>query len=263
MKIDFKTPMTFYELLAIILAAIAIVIPIAQAAWKRWLIKPKLNFLPTGRATLFFNQSGSYLRVDGVYEAENKPIALKNVSVTVIRKKDEQKLNLSWSSFISPVNQNVVGNYLQTTESAHPFRIEADSIATAFIEFGDPFDSFGKTFKSYTAPLFDNIPNIKKINNCYKEALQQYMKSSDYTSARTHLEEEFFWKIGQYSVEIVAEYGETSKLFQYDISIGEYEHNYLAHNIDEALLSPLKRAYGIAWDYHTAYVELFAKLKRG
>ncbi len=130
MKIDFTTPMTFYELLAIILAAIAIIIPIAQAAWKRWIITPKLNFLPTGRATLFFNQSGSYLRVDGVYEAENKPIAVKNISVTVTRKKDGQKLNLSWSSFISPVNQSMVGNYLQTTESAHPFRIEADSITS-------------------------------------------------------------------------------------------------------------------------------------
>ena len=132
MEIDFTTPMTFYELLAIILAAIAIIIPIAQAAWKRLIITPKLNFLPTGRVTLFFNQSGSYLRVDGVYEAENKPIAVKNISVTVTRKKDGQKLNLSWSSFISPVNQSMVGNYLQTTESAHPFRIEADSITSAW-----------------------------------------------------------------------------------------------------------------------------------
>ena len=259
MDIDFTTPMTFYELLAIILAAIAIIIPIAQAAWKRWIITPKLNFLPTGRATLFFNQSGSYLRVDGVYEAENKPIAVKNISVTVTRKKDGQKLNLSWSSFISPVNQSMVGNYLQTTESAHPFRIEADSITSAFTEFGDPFDSFGKTFRSYTAPLFSKIPNIRKANNCYEEVLQQYIASSDYTYARTRLEKEFFWEIGKYSIEIIAEYGKTSKLFQYNISVGEYDYNRLAENIDEALLSPLKSAYGIAWDYHAACVELHSK----
>lgn len=256
MKFDFTTPMTFYELFAIVLAAVAIIIPIVQAIWKRWIITPKLNFLPTGRVTLFFNQSGSYLRVDGVYEAQNKPIAVKNISVKVTRKKDDQKLNLSWSSFISPVNQSVVGNYLQTTESAHPFRIEADSIASAFTEFGDSFDSFGKTFRANTAALFKQIPSIRMANNTYEEALQQYKSSSDYTTARSRLEKEFFWEIGKYSLEIITEYGKKSKIFQYEISVSEYEHDRLTDNIDEALLSPLKSAYGVAWDYHAAYVEL-------
>ena len=79
MRIDFSTPMTFYELLAIVLAAIAIIIPIGQAAYKKWFITPKLCFFPTGRALLFFNQSGSYIRIDGVYEAENKPITIRKI----------------------------------------------------------------------------------------------------------------------------------------------------------------------------------------
>lgn len=41
--------------------------------------------------------------------------------------------------------------------------------------------------------------------------------------------------------------------------MSEYEHDRLAENIDEALLSPLKSAYGVAWDYHAAYVELHSK----
>lgn len=261
MKFDFSIPMTFYELLAIVLAAIAIIIPIMQAVWKRWIVAPKLNFLPTGRVTLFFNQSGSYLRVDGVYEAQNKPIAVKNISVKVTRKKDDQKLNLSWSSFISPVNQSMIGAYLQTTESAHPFRIEADSIMSAFTEFGDAYDSFGKTFKSNTSTLFKQISNIRMVNNSYEEALQQYKTSPDYAAARSRLEKEFFWEIGKYNLEIVAEYGKKSKTFQYEISVGEYEHDRLADNIDEALLSPLKSTYGVTWDYHAAYVELHTKEK--
>ena len=85
------------------------------------------------------------------------------------------------------------------------------------------------------------------------------MLLSDYTNARTRQEKEFFWEIGKYNVEIIAEYGKNSKVFQYNISVGEYEHNHLMENIDEALLSPLKSAYGIAWDYHAAYVELYSK----
>ncbi len=51
MKTDFSTPMTFYELIAIILAAVAIIIPIVQAIWKKWIVSAKLSFLPTGRAS--------------------------------------------------------------------------------------------------------------------------------------------------------------------------------------------------------------------
>lgn len=256
MKFDFSIPMTFYELLAIALAAIAILIPIVQAVWKRWIVAPKLNFLPTGRVTLFFNQSGSYLRVDGVYEAQNKPIAVKNISIKVTRKKDDQKLNLTWSSFISPVTQSVVGNHLQTTESAHPFRIEADSIMSAFTEFGDSFDSFGKTFRTNTAALFKQIPGLRSANSTYEEAMKQYRASADYAAARSRLEKEFFWEIGKYNLEIIAEYGKTSKAFHYQISVDEHEHQRLTENIDEALLSPLKSVYGVVWDYHAAYVEL-------
>lgn len=259
MAIDFSTPMTFYELLAIILAGVAIIIPIIQAIWKKWIVTAKLNYLPTGRAALFFNQSGSYIRIDGVYEAEKKPIAVKDISVKVIRQKDSRTLNLSWSSFISPVNQNVVGNFLQTTESAHPFRIEADSIACAFTEFGDSFNSFGKAFNSYTTQLFKQIPDIRKLNSCYSEALKQYQASSEYIEAKTLLSKEFFWEIGKYDVEIIVSYGKATASFHYEISVDEHEHTHLLENIDESLLSPLKQVYGMGFAYHTAYVELRKK----
>ena len=115
MAIDFDTPMTFYELLAVILAAIAIIIPIVQAIWKKWFKKEKLNYISNGKAKLLFNQSGSYLQIDGVYEAINKPISVKKVAVQINRQKDDAKLNLLWSSFRSPVYQNIAGNALQTT----------------------------------------------------------------------------------------------------------------------------------------------------
>ncbi len=256
MKFDFSVPMTFYEFLAIILAVVAIVIPIGQAIWKKWVVKGKLNFLPTGRVALFFNQSGSYIRVDGVYEAMNKAISVKNISAKVIRQKDDRTLNLSWSSFISPVNQNMVGAFLQTTETAHPFRIEADSIACAFTEFSDSFDSFGKKFRTNTASLFKRIPEIGKSCNSYELAEVQYKCLPEYIDARTLLEKEFFWEIGKYSIEIAAEYGKTCSNFKLEFSVGEYEHNYLLKNIDEALCSKLKSAYNMGWDYHTVLIEM-------
>lgn len=114
MKFDFSIPMTSYEMLAVVLSIIAILIPIIQMVWKKWIIQEKLNFLSTGTAFLYFNQSGSYLRIDGVYESVHKPVSIKQIAVKVTRQKDDRKLNLQWSSFISPVNQKMMGNYVQT-----------------------------------------------------------------------------------------------------------------------------------------------------
>lgn len=259
MNIDFSKAMTIYELLALVLAVIALLVPLVKWIWNKWILKAKVSFLPIGRAVLYFNQSGSYIRVDGVYEAENKPICVKMISISLTRQKDDRKLNLSWSSFISPVNQSMVGNYLQTTESAHPFRIEADSVVSAFTEFGDMFNAFGKTFAANTSILFGKIPELREQNQNYNTALLDYKRLPEYDQAKELLKKEFFWEVGKYDIDICVEYGKEKKYFSWSVAVGETEYTSLVGNIDEALLSPLKDAYGVRWDYHAAVVELQAK----
>ena len=43
MKFDFSIPMTSYEMLAVVLSIIAILIPIIQMVWKKWIIQEKLQ----------------------------------------------------------------------------------------------------------------------------------------------------------------------------------------------------------------------------
>ena len=123
-----------------------------------------------------------------MYEAEQKSISIKKAKIKVTRQKDERKLNLTWSSLISPVNQNLVGNYLQTTESAHPFRIEADSIVCAFTEFGDEFNSFEKTFEAATEPLFKRVADVRKSYATYPKA-ESFLKLP-----MSMLLQKIFWK---------------------------------------------------------------------
>ena len=255
MIIDFSK-ITIYEVFALALSIIAILIPIIQWAWKKCVVTTKLCFHPTGKGQLFFNQSGSYIRIDGVYEVMNKPATITKIAVKVTRQKDEQKKNLMWSSFISPVSQSMIGNYLQTMESAHPFRIEADSVSCAFTEFADPFDSFGKIFRNHTSVLFSKITSIQERSASYSNAVKAYMSLPEYVTAKQLLEKEFFWEIGKYSIDLQVCYGKEEKIFQYTITVGEGEYEQLKSNIDEALLSPLKRNYSIPWDYHSTVVEL-------
>lgn len=153
--------MTFYELLAIILGIIGILIPIIQIVWKKWIVKTKLNFLPTGRVYLF-NQSGPYLRIDGVYEAENKSTSIKDISLKITWCRDEKVLNLSWSCFVSPINQMMVNSIVQTTEVVHPFKIESNNHVCAFIELCNFLNSYNRTFKVKTENLFNRINEKKR-----------------------------------------------------------------------------------------------------
>lgn len=145
--------MTKYETIAVALSTLAILMPIIKWFWIKFIIKPRLEYYPNGTAYLYTNNSGSYIRIDGVFEAQNKPIVVKDVALKVIRKNDEKILNLVWSSFISPVNQNVMGVFSSTAEAAHPFKIEQDSIGCAFIEYANQYNS---AFRKIT-PLLEEV----------------------------------------------------------------------------------------------------------
>lgn len=257
--IDFTAKMSIYELLALIVSVVSLFAQIIKWAWKKWFKKAQLNYLPNGTANLFFNQSGSYLRIDGVYEALNKAVSIKNITISVKRKRDDAKLNLSWSYFISPVSQNLVGNYVQTTEKAHPFRIDVDSIACAFIEFADPFDSSGKAFRLSTKELFAQAQQSSGIYKNYDDAVEAYRKTKEYLQSMNTVEKDFFWEIGKYDVVIGAEFGKEKKEFCFSMSIDEEIHKKLYENIDESLVAPLKKAYGVAWNFQNAVVEIAAE----
>lgn len=256
MNIDFSKSMTFYEFIAICLGVTGILIPIIQIIWKKWIIKTKLNFFPNERVLVYFNQSGPYIRIDGVYEAEHKSTSIKNISLKIVRCRDEKKLNFAWSSFISPVSQMMVNNIMQTTEAAHPFKIEVDNIVCAFTEFCDLSNSFNRTFKLITKELFDSIKEIKNKHEDYADAYKIYVNSEVYLNARNEIKKDFFWKIGDYDLFIDVKYSNQIKTFKYTINLEENDYELLSKNIDESLLTPLKQQYGINLDYYTANIKL-------
>ena len=78
MKFDFSQPMTAYEVLAIVLAALALLIPVGKWIINRFIKKIKVTFIPSEYVTLSFNRSGAYITLGGVYESKNKSAIIKN-----------------------------------------------------------------------------------------------------------------------------------------------------------------------------------------
>ena len=258
--------MTKYEIIStgisIIALALTILIPISQWIWRNWIVTAKVKYYPTGQATLFFNQSGAYMRINGIIESERKASTIKIIKITVTRKKDERKLNLTWSYIISPISQNMLGNYLQTLEMAHPFRVEADSIACAFVEYSDSSDSTGIKIRNICTNIENEIHEIVQGQN-YDQALRKFLKSPSYMSAKSQIINEFFWEAGQYTVEIVVEYGKQSVgIFTYDFSVSEQNYCNMQNNIDEILIAQLKSYYQIKPNFYSPIIEFSEKINK-
>ena len=255
--------MSIYEKYSIVISAIAVLIsiltPIIQWAYKKWIKSAKVKYYPTGQATLFFNQSGSYIRLNGVIESENKAVTIKKMSIALTRKRDDQKLNLVWTYLISPVSQSMLGNFVQTTEIAHPFRVEADSVACAFIEYGDPSNSSSIKIRKLCSDL-KPIFQQNFVNKPYKEAIEICTKTPEYMDAKNSMLSDFYWEIGKYNAVVIIEYDKQKKKeFSYEFEVSDQSSLSLRHNIDESLIAEVKNANRVPLSFQAPFVELSEK----
>ena len=150
----------------------------------------------------------------------------------------------------------MLGNYVQTTEAAHPFRVEADSIACAFVEYGDPSNSSGIKIRKLCTDL---QPLIQKIfaNNPYDEAIKTFTKTPEYIDAKNSLLSDFYWEIGKYIAVVSIEYDKRkTKVFSYEFDVSEQNSLILRQNIDESLIATVKNAYSIPLTFQASFVEL-------
>ena len=127
--------MTPYEIIATVIAILALLQPWIIKLWDRFGRKIRVNFIPSAKIKLYYNRSGAYVYLGGVIETKNKAAIVKDIAVKVVRKKDKAELLLDWSSFMIPVFQSVGGNAVTTSEIARPFKVEAGSLYPVFVEF--------------------------------------------------------------------------------------------------------------------------------
>lgn len=253
--------MTIYEKISIVLSIIAIVIPtivipILSYCYNKFFRTTELKHYVTGLATLYFNLSGSYIRIDGVYEAQRNSTSIKNATLQITRNTDNQKLNLQWSMFVSPVNQCLLGNYSSTLEKAHPFRIEKDSIACAFVEYADLNNSANRTLN----PLYLNLNQVAselfRTSITFDEAKAKYVDTDEYKAVKNEAMDFFYWKIGKYIAKIQTQFENKLTTFTYEFEVNETSINDLMFNLEEIMLAPLYNVYGLRYILKTVQVEL-------
>lgn len=251
--------MTKYEKISIVLAiaalVISVIVPLVQ-----WIYTEKrkavLKYYPTGHAFAYCNLSGSYIRIDGVFEALKRAISLKKVSISIVRKKDEKKLNLEWFKFYSPASQSFMGLQASAEELAHPFRIDADHVACAFIEFSDPNDSAGKTIRPLYNSLLEECRRIKDVESDFYKAKELLEKAESYRVLKDTIKKELFWEIGEYLVTVIAHYEEKDDIFTVKTSVSETQYAQFLAGIDELCIIQLKSLYGGQGNYQSVQLDM-------
>lgn len=243
MVIDF-TKITIYEILALLLSLIAILVPLFKWLWRTWFVKAKLKFIPNGKILLFFNGSGAYVRIDGAYEALNKSVTIKNGKIQITRE-DNTALKQDWFVFVSPAWQNFSGSIASSKEYAHPFRLEANSLICAFVEYADPFNKGNILWQKIENKLNPISLRLKKEYENFDEALQKFKNSTDFIQAYRDLQAIFFWQAGKYNLSIENQYETEEAYFEYSFTLQQHDVDKLNGNIDKVLVSILSEKYNI------------------
>ena len=236
--------MTIYEIIATVIAGLALIQPWVITLYKKIFKKIKVSFLPSAKIKLFYNRSGSYLNMGGVIESKNQSSTIKNICAKVIRQKDNAELKLDWSSFISPINQTIGNNYVSTNENARPFKIAANELAPVFVELANADDKTNnRLFEIYNKIALE-CNKITKKNVNFEQAIVELSNLTEYKKFKQELLEDFYWKESDYIVEFVITYNDNCRVvYKYKFNLSKQEATSLKENIDKALQSELNRLY--------------------
>lgn len=259
MLFDFSHPMTTYESIAIGLALLSLIIPFLKWIYNNYYKKLKLLFYPNGQILLFFNQSGSYIRIYGVYESLNKASVIRLISVKITRKLDNTTLNHDWSCFISPIKQNLSNiNYIDTTEIAHPIIFQKNSVVPLFIEFADPLSTSHSIITDNIKKVKIKIDEITRECSSYDNAYKVFVNSQEYKEAERSIEQEFLWKIGKYNIDInITHDNNKQTYFSYNFTITEQDYSNLKRNIHELIIFNLKQFYNQNLSLYISNITLY------
>ena len=237
MSINFEQPMTVYELIAIILSVFALVIPAIKWVYDKFFRRLKIDFLPSGMITLFYNKSGSYISLGGVYEAQNKSTTIKEISAKVVRKSDNATLSLMWSTFPSPVFRSIAGNYESSFETAHPFKVEADTLVPAFVEFANTVSNMDETTNNILQPVKNaSLPILSQANIALCTADSGVKALPEYNAAKLSLNDYFFWKKGTYEIILTTVHSKGSFDKKYELQLSKEESAKMRENMDKLLV---------------------------
>lgn len=247
---DTTNIMSPYEIIATIIAVIALLQPWIIKLYNHFLRKICVSFIPSAQIKLYYNKSGAYVYLGGVIESKNQAAVVEDISVKVIRQNDKAELNLDWSSFMVPVFQSIGGNPVSTSEIARPFKVEAGDLYPVFIEFASVNMQENNRRSEIYNIMASEAFNITRSIVAMEQAKQMLVNLPCYQVFREELLQDFYWKEADYIIELTITYNEEKiKQYRYKFSIDANEFTAFKENIANSLVSAIDEIYRVPTNF--------------
>lgn len=240
MNIDFSKPIDIISIISTGISLLAFFRPEITMLYRKLFEKLELIYIPDGYIYLFFNSSGSYVRLNSSIEAKNRESVLKKIDISVCRNSDERKLKLKWSSFVMPFFQQTPNGFTSGMEVAHPFTIEKNKMQPLFIEFGKEYVATDSLYVDY----YQKIKEIKYISTDYEDAYNRLIGTTEYLRVKERIKNEKFWEPGIYNLNVSILHDDSEKTeFSYNFTLDTIMCERFDDNVEESLVAPLKQYY--------------------
>lgn len=247
MKFDFNVPITTYELVAIAISILALIMPVIIWIIKKIFFKTKLELYPTNQLKLLYNESGSYINIDFSLECKNKSAIIKNIETEIIRESDNKKLELIQSTYRSPAYSMIGNNFVSNNEVAHTIKIDKDELRCIFLEEAQKNAEIINKLKE----IHDNKMNGIEIAEDYNKTIQKFKEKASYNEIYAKLYEELFWKKSKYTLKIIIMYNKKQKLVkEFVFEIDEKEARLFEENVEKALVCRIGNRFGVITNFY-------------
>jgi len=200
-------------------AWMALFMPLFVHIWKR--IFSKIDFSPFRYCQVTFNEAGPILDVMCSVLGYGFDQSINKISVKVRHQETEQAHNFEWLLFmptILPLNKNNPQFQLSTPQ----FLKVGESInmnvrlvdPSSHEQFMEKTRLFAKDYYDYKLENFINPNDFNSEQEI--EAYEEFKGTDTHRQFYEYLKDNFFWKVGEYSADIIIDTGKNNRSYQYN-----------------------------------------------
>jgi hypothetical protein len=260
---------TLKELGPWIISFLALVQVWAIAAWKRFCRPGQVEIHESGNIEIGYIGFGPTIALTGTLRSLNKDVFIKQLRLSVSRKKDSAHFRFSWRAFRpntysmvaeQPTTIELASSFLLTTSSPHKYNIVF--VDDSFLaEFTPKLRTVANEWQEFIKKEFDTLekqgqrPDYTHLQNpAFSEMLfDNYLKTESARSAFAVINNAFYWQAGEHELTLIVETSRPNKIFQQCWSFALSDQDIEHLRLNSVLV--MRTTCGLAATYNFAYAE--------
>lgn len=197
---------------AIIIATVALIQPWIIYLWRKYLLKPKLDFFETGKIEIGFSSFASTIGFNGTIRVKNRDTFISKINLEVKKHKDFSVHNFEWAVF-RDTKLNIGNSNSTSFELPYGLLLKKESPQRVNIQFhdlkqqSDLRESHDRLIKAWNDYADEEYPYEERKDDSdfnHKIALvfEKFSKQQQFIKTYEEFKSEFYWEKSKYDLKI-------------------------------------------------------------